>query len=232
MKCFRIVLASVIPYFHAMFTNDMVESKMNEITLDEHGGTIDPGSFEMIINFAYSGKVTISTANVQSLMTAASFLMVTRVRDACAEFLMARLTAFNVLGIRQFAESQGSSLLVNACEKYVRKYFTDVSETEEFLNLEIEDISDIINEDELYVTSEQQVFKAVASWVKHKREARQDHLPYLLAKVRLPLLTPQFLSDTVAADELIRSSHRCRYLLRRYLLRQIFFGLTINFYLI
>ena len=61
-----------------MFTNDMVESKMNEITLDEHGGTIDPGSFEMIINFAYSGKVTISTANVQSLMTAASFLMVTR----------------------------------------------------------------------------------------------------------------------------------------------------------
>ena len=188
---------------------------MNEITLDEHGGTIDPGSFEMIINFAYSGKVTISTANVQSLMTAASFLMVTRVRDACAEFLMARLTAFNVLGIRQFAESQGSSLLVNACEKYVRKYFTDVSETEEFLNLEIEDISEIINEDELYVTSEQQVFKAVASWVKHKRETRQDHLPYLLAKVRLPLLTPQFLSDTVAADELIRSSHRCRYLLRQ-----------------
>ena len=42
------------------------------------------------------------------------------------------------------------------------------------------------------------------------RELREDHLPYLLAKVRLPLLTPQFLSDTVASEELIRSSHRCR----------------------
>jgi len=183
---------------------------MNEIVLDEQGGTIDPGSFEALINFAYSGKVTISTANVQSLMTAASFLMITRVKDACAEFLMARLSAVNVLGIRKFAEIQGSSLLVNACEKYVRKYFSDVSDTEEFLNLEISDMSEIINDDELSVSSEQQVFKAVSSWVKYKRESREHHFPHLLAKVRLPLLTPQFLSDTVAADDLIRSSHRCR----------------------
>ena len=35
----------------------------------------------------------------------------------------------------------------------------------------------------------------------------------LLQKVRLPLLTPQFLADRVATEELIRSSHQCRDLL-------------------
>lgn len=29
----KIVLASTIPYFHAMFTHDMVESKQKEITM-------------------------------------------------------------------------------------------------------------------------------------------------------------------------------------------------------
>ena len=203
-------MASTIPYFHAMFTNDMVESKMSEITLDEHSQLgLDPGSFEALINFAYSGKVTISTSNVQSLMMVASFLMITRVRDACAEFLMARLKAFNVLGIRQFADSQGCSLLVNACNKFIRKQFSEVSETEEFLNLDVEEVGDIIGEDELYVISEQQVFKSVLAWIKFDK-SRQEYLPRLLAKVRLPLLTPQFLSDTVAADELIRTNHRCR----------------------
>ena len=81
-----------------MFTHDMMESKQNEIILDEHGGTIDANAFEALINFAYSGKVTISTSNVQSLMMTANFLQLSRVRDACAEFLMARLCPSNVLG--------------------------------------------------------------------------------------------------------------------------------------
>ena len=62
---------------------------------------------ESLINFAYSGKVVISTNNVQNLMLGASFLQLNRVRDACAEFLQLRLSPGNVLGIRHFAESVG-----------------------------------------------------------------------------------------------------------------------------
>ena len=64
IEAHKLVLAATIPYFHAMFTHDMVESKQSEIVLDEGGGTIDPNAFEALINFAYSGKVTISTSNV------------------------------------------------------------------------------------------------------------------------------------------------------------------------
>ena len=65
-------------------------------------------------------------------------------------------------------------------------------------------------------------------WIKLDQETRCDHLPGLLKKVRLPLLTPQFLADNVASEELVRcihwlschvitpvfrSSHECRDLL-------------------
>ena len=38
-------------------------------------------------------------------------------------------------------------------------------------------------------------------------------IAHFLAQVRLPLLTPQFLADRVAPEEMIRSSHQCRDLL-------------------
>ncbi len=160
----RIVLAAAVPYFHAMFTHDMAESKQREVEVKG----IDPASMEALINFAYSGKVSISTQNVQSLMMGASFLQLGRVRDACAEFLRKRLSPSNVLGVQvravllckkdkrifffvfflrqntcfqffflqEFADSLGCGYLVIACQKYQQKYFGQVSESEEFLELQ------------------------------------------------------------------------------------------------
>lgn len=46
-------------------------------------------------------------------------------------------------------------------------------------------------------------------WVKQD-ELRPESFPQLLAAVRLPLLSPHYLADRVATEELIRSSHECR----------------------
>lgn len=46
-------------------------------------------------------------------------------------------------------------------------------------------------------------------WVKHD-ESRTQFLPELLAQVRLPLLSPHYLTDRVATEELVKASHQCR----------------------
>lgn len=55
-----------------------------------------------------------------------------------------------------------------------------------------------------------QVFEAVMAWTKRDLDSRADSLPELLTKVRMPLLTPQYLTDCVGTENLIRSSHECR----------------------
>ena len=205
----RIVLAANIPYFRAMFTHDMAESRQPNITMH----SIDPSAAESLINFAYTGRVTISTSNVQNLMMGASFLQLSKVRDACAEFLQVRLSPQNVLGIRTFAERVGSINLVKSSDKFLQKHFKAVSESEEFLGVGLEDVSELVARDELHVITEEVVFLAVLRWIKQDQETRAVHLPVLLKKVRLPLLTPQYLADKVAPEELIRSSHECRDLL-------------------
>lgn len=64
----------------------------------------------------------------------------------------------------------------------------------------------------LFDCSEEQVFEACMRWVKHVEE-RNEFLPELLSQVRLPLLSPLYLTDRVATEELIRSSHQCRYVM-------------------
>ena len=204
-----IFLLKLISLLRAMFTHDMVEAKQPDITMH----SIDPSSMESLINFAYTGRVTISTSNVQNLMLGASFLQLTRVRDACADFLQTRLTPQNVLGIRTFAESLGSQSLVTSSNKFLQKHFKAVSESEEFCQLGLVEVGELVAREELHVASEEIVFLAVMRWIKQDVEDRSSHLPSLLVRVRLPLLTPQFLADKVAAEELIRSSHQCRDLL-------------------
>lgn len=174
---------------------------------------IDPGALENLINFAYSGQVCIDNQNVQSLMVGASFLQMLKVRNACVDFLISRFNPHNVLGIRRFGDSMSCSHLVEAADKYIDHNFTKVSQSEEFLGLDSEDLSNLLKRDNLIVPTEEVVFDACMKWVKHDEDKRANIFSRVLSLVRLPLLTPQFLADRVAREKLIRSSHQCRDLL-------------------
>lgn len=47
-------------------------------------------ALESLINFAYSGRISINVNNVQSLLIGASFLQLKWVRNACATFIKER----------------------------------------------------------------------------------------------------------------------------------------------
>ena len=189
----RIVLCATIPYFNAMFTNDMLESRQREVEVRG----IDPAAMESLIQFAYSGKVTIHAGNVNNLMIGASYLQLNQVRDACASYYKHRLECSNVLSIQSFAETLSCAELVEAADRFLEKNFTQVAEEEEFVNIDVNQIQELLNRDTLCV-SEERAFEALIRWVKKDPEVRSKHLPNLLAQVRLPLLSPMYLTDRVA----------------------------------
>lgn len=146
-RAHKVVLAAAVPYFRAMFTGGLAESRSDvvEFRVGEGDGLgaphPDAGSVEAVINFAYSGKVTISTGNVQNLLTAAAFFQLTQVRNACAEFLLTKLTPHNVVGVWSFAEAFGCFALGQACHRFVHRFFTQVSDQNEFLSLPLSKVS-------------------------------------------------------------------------------------------
>jgi kelch-like protein 18 len=165
---------------------------------------------EAFINYAYTGRIHLTNDNVQSIMVGASFLGLQYVKTACALFLKSRLHPHNVLGIRDFADNLGCTSLLEQCNKYINRFFENVAQSDEFLNLSLDNLRSFIGNDDLNTTSEKEVFEAVMSWLKYDIDGRKDKLPDLLALVRLPLLDPEYLVDHVAKEELVKNCLRCR----------------------
>ena len=202
----RVILASYSPYFKAMFTGELAESRQMEVPIRD----VDEHAMELLINFAYTGSITIKESNVQTLLPAACLLQLTEIQEICCEFLKKQLDPTNCLGIRAFADTHSCRELLRFADMFAQHNFQEVAESEEFLLLPYGQLLDILSSDELNVSSEELVFKAVMSWIKHNVSERRHHLPSVLQHVRLPLLGPKFLVGVVGTDMLIKSDEACR----------------------
>uniref|UniRef100_A0A914CAG8 BTB domain-containing protein n=1 Tax=Acrobeloides nanus TaxID=290746 RepID=A0A914CAG8_9BILA len=189
-----------------MFTTDMLESQQKEVRMNQ----FDSDTLERIILFAYTGKIRISTNNVQSLLSAANFLQLTPVQEHCANFLNARLNTANVLGIRALAATYNCQSIMKVADRFIQKHFLTVAQSEEFLNLDVDSVISILSKDELFVDNEEQVFEISMKWLQHDLPNRAIHSHKLLATVRLTLLKPHFITDEVCKHPIVRSSLVCR----------------------
>lgn len=205
----RAVLAACSPYFYAMFTSDLVESRQKVVTMKD----IDAGIVQQLVEFAYTGKVDVNVENVQSILATASLVQFHEVRDLCCQFLETQLDPTNCLGIRKFTEAHGCVNFLEVVDKFVLENFREVMKSEEYALLPCELLVKVISSDDLNVVAEEEVFEAVMSWVKHDLNNRVKQLPNIIHFVRMPLISKHYLLNRIDVDSLIRSNMTCRDLL-------------------
>ena len=209
IRTHRAILAACSAYFLAMFTHELRESGQDVVEIKD----MDPDILSSLVDFAYTGEVQVTVENVQEVLSAASLLQITQVQDICCEFLKKQLDANNCLGIKNFAEANGCSQLSDVIDEYARRHFQEVAVGSEFLNNSWENIAKLISSSDLNVGSEEDVYSAVMQWVKQDPTDRVQHLPSLLAEVRLPMLPVPALMTKVDCEPLIKQNIECRDLL-------------------
>uniref|UniRef100_G3PXU5 Kelch like family member 2 n=1 Tax=Gasterosteus aculeatus aculeatus TaxID=481459 RepID=G3PXU5_GASAC len=220
----RVVLAAGSPYFHAMFTGEMAESRAKRVRIKE----MDGWTLGLLVDYIYTAEIQVTEDNVQALLPAAGLLQLNEVKKACCEFLSSQLHPSNCLGIRAFADLHACSQLLTQANSYAgsrvshcttyfhsmlcltEQHFTEVVGSEEFLNLGMEQVSSLIASDKLTIPTEEKVFEAVIAWVNHDKDVRQEHLAHLMEHVRLPLLSREYLVQRVEEESLIKNSSACK----------------------
>uniref|UniRef100_A0A8B9TQQ8 Kelch like family member 30 n=1 Tax=Anas platyrhynchos TaxID=8839 RepID=A0A8B9TQQ8_ANAPL len=207
--CHRGVLALCSHYFHAMFSGDFAESIAARVELKE----VDPAALETLLDFAYTGKVTINQGNVEGLMRTSSQLHFPTIQKACSRYLRQQMDATNCLGICEFAESHGCPEVSSKAWSFLQENFEAVSQQEEFLQLSKERLAVYLSNEQLQVQEEQSVAEAVLRWVRHDPGPRAQFLPELLELAHLVSLPDQYLQNLLAAEPLVRDSAASKALL-------------------
>ncbi|XP_070317864.1 kelch-like protein 4 isoform X3 [Odocoileus virginianus] len=187
----RLVLSAVSDYFAAMFTNDVLEAKQEEVKMEG----IDPNALNSLVQYAYTGVLQLKEDTIENLLAAACLLQLTQVIEVCSNFLIKQLHPSNCLGIRSFGDAQGCTKLLNVAHRYTMEHFIEVIQNQEFLLLPANEISKLLCSDDINVPDEETIFQALMLWVGHDVQARQQDLAMLLSYIRLPLLPPQLLAD-------------------------------------
>lgn len=202
----RLILSSASDYFSAMFTTNLRESVEEEVSMKN----IDPDALQLLIEYCYTGVIELNEDNVETLLSTASLLQLQAVVGVCCQFLLDHLHPSNCIGISLFAESQGCWKLHQASYNYIMEHFMDVIQNLEFRLLPAPDVIRLLSCEELNVPNEEAIYYCLLDWLKHDLPNRQDHLSDLLAVVKLPLLTPQFIADNVETNVIFREDRACQ----------------------
>ncbi|XP_024142749.1 kelch repeat and BTB domain-containing protein 7 [Oryzias melastigma] len=194
--CSRNVLAAASPYFKSMFTGGLNESMQDRVVIRG----VDSESMSVIVDYCYTGRVTITESNVQRLYAAANMLQLEYIRKASSSFMTRRLEVSNCVGILKFADTYDNPELKENALAFIARNFSQVCQGGELCELSLEQLKELLSLDILDVDSEKKVCSAALEWMEVNAVLHDEDALQVLECVRWNLFTEKdkcYLEDLV-----------------------------------
>eukprot|EP00058_Branchiostoma_floridae_P013183 XP_002598671.1 hypothetical protein BRAFLDRAFT_67078 [Branchiostoma floridae] len=198
IPCHRNVLAACSGYFRSMFCNGYRENNEHKVTIHEASDSI----VQLLVDYAYTSKVTITDDNAVDLSEGASFFQFQPVRDACTKFLCDTLCVTNCLERLNVGNMLMDHHLESTALSYVMKEFSAASQTPDFLDLTKELLITIISSDDLNAP-EEIVYASVMKWIRHAPRKREKEMRELVGLVRFPWMDKLYFIQKVQSDKIL-----------------------------
>ncbi|CAH2299992.1 kelch 10 [Pelobates cultripes] len=166
---------------------------------------------KLLIEYAYTRTVPVTVHNVEELLIAADQFNVMGIVRECCDFLKSQLCMENCIGMYRFTDHYYCPKLHQEAYMYILHNFEEmVKVSEEFLELSVEELIDIIDKDELNIKQEDVVFDAILKWIGRDSSRRSHYMSLLLPKVRLALMPSNYFMNNVKTNDYVKDNEDCK----------------------
>lgn len=195
--CHRALLASSSEYFWALFGETTTERLAGSISLS----ALTPEGLDVILDFLYSGWLSISPSTLPVVLEAARYLQVETAVSICERFMTDGLSAENCCFYANLAERHALSDVLEASnQKIAMEMGTLLQESrDDLLELNLQSLMVVLDADEIPGVKELELVKLALDWL-------DENGPLPLLKSNLLLSRLRF--GLVAASDFSNLSHR------------------------
>ena len=198
-KAHRNVISAASPFFSKLLNSDMREKEEGVIRFEE----ISESILGVIVKFIYTGSIEVNRKNAKNLIIAADYLLLESLKVIAGRFLEKQMSNYNCISTLHFAEKYGCQELVLRSTNFIQDNFTSVAMSDEFLNLDAEEVEKWISSENILVAAEEDVFRIIVNWVEQNKGERKDKFEQLFRHVRLVMLSRDSLFSDVVTNELV-----------------------------
>lgn len=168
-----------------------------------------------VLEFMRAGSVKITPTNVLDLIEAAEYFILPSLKTIAGRYIDYRLSPSDCISLYHFLEKyQCEELVIRNVKQFIFSNIAAVTESQDFLNLESQQVERWISSDEIAVSSEDDVFKIILRWIEENKNNQKENFAELFRHVRLVFLSRDFLKMDVVTNDLVKENSECLKLAR------------------
>ncbi|XP_040265171.1 kelch repeat and BTB domain-containing protein 4 isoform X2 [Bufo bufo] len=173
----RLVLSAQSCFFRSMFASNLKEGHNRVIELKDVSASI----FQLLVDYIYHGTVKLRLEQLQETYEVADMYQLTSLFEECSRFLVRTVQVKNCLQIMWLADQHSDTSLYTAAKHCAKTQLSQLCDTEEFLNLPLRLLTDIITDG---VPCSQNPTVAIKNWIHFNKEEREGFTEKLLSSLK------------------------------------------------
>ncbi len=201
IPCHRVLLAAASKFFHGKFVINPESVEHNLLDIE----SIDFDTLTSVVSFIYNGRADLTVEKTEKLIPASVGLMLPELTNMCEDFLLHKVKndTSACIDIHRIAKANSLGDVGDKAWEVMLNSFHDLTGTDAFKEMSETELQKYIGDKQLNVVSEDPVFEAVVTWVKHDLENRKSSFDSLMSNITLSHCSPGFLRDVVRKEPLI-----------------------------